>query len=154
MQKIMYEFKEKFPNTTGVNITEMKGLLEGTLVKVKVSGKKGKFILMTPADLEPGGKLDQMNAKIKQYNAEIRRQDKAMQAEMDAILTRNYYSDIIAKAEQYIGDIMYEMADGDMTKVELMSNEDLSYCRAEALYMVMGGRDITEALEYWNKRGF
>lgn len=71
MKEIMFRFKEKHPNLNGLNITEMRKVLDGDLVIVPHSGTR-KFLLMTPAQVAPGGKLDQMNAEIRAYNQKIR----------------------------------------------------------------------------------
>ena len=60
MREIMREFKERHPDKEGLNIREMKKILDKELVIVRVSGTK-KFQLMTPAEVAPGGKLALIN---------------------------------------------------------------------------------------------
>jgi len=155
MREIMAAFKAKYPNHTGLNITEMKKVLSGELVIVEHSGRR-KFMLMKKADVAPGGKLDRMNAEVKAYNRKIRQQQREMQAKFDEQLKANYYNDIIAKAEQYIGDVMYDWCEGDMSAIEMMSAETLRDCRFEALCLVNlpDGVDREAVVNFWGKRGF
>lgn len=78
MRNIMAEFKTKHPNVEGLNIQQMKKVLAGELIMVKHAGRR-KFTLMTPAEVAPGGKLDQHNAEVRRINAEIRRTNRERQ---------------------------------------------------------------------------
>ena len=79
MNEVMAKFKARHPNVSGLNIRQMQGILAGDLVMVKMASTK-KFLLMTPSDLEAGGKLDKMNADIAKINSETRARNRAAQA--------------------------------------------------------------------------
>jgi len=136
MRKIIFGFRDKYPDVSGLNCTEMKQVLDGTLVLIK---HRGRYTVATEIPKQTIPKVKQppeLWYKRKAYRVDTK------------------WAEVIGQAEQFVGDIMYELADEDMTKVEMMSNEDLKLCRAEALFHVMGDTDVTEALEYWMRRGF
>ena len=71
MQEIMAVFKTRYPNKCGLNITQIKNILDGELVFVKT--RRNRFILMTKEEVAPGDKLDQHNAEIRRINTDMRR---------------------------------------------------------------------------------
>jgi hypothetical protein len=153
MRDIMAQFKDKYPNYTGLNITEMKQVLNGEKAIVH-HGKK--FMLMKAEDVQPGGKLDQMNAEIKAQNRRIRQQQREQQARFNEQLQANYFNSIIARAEQYLGDVMYEWFEGNLSAIEMISDEDLRDCRFEALFLLdlPDSVDREAVVNFWQKRGF
>lgn len=80
MDAILREFKARFPRLGGVDIYTMRKVLAGELVPVKVSGKN-KFVLMTPEEVAPGGKLEKRNLAVRRENARRRAEARAAEAE-------------------------------------------------------------------------
>jgi hypothetical protein len=78
--KTFREFREKFPAVEGLNISEMRGVLDGTLVMVRLGRSKTKFKIMTREQVAPGGELDKHNAEVRAYNRKIRAQRKVVKA--------------------------------------------------------------------------
>jgi len=77
------------------------------------------------------------------------------------------YEGVIAKAEQYLGDIMAELAEaqyedeggaGGMVEGAFeLSDDDIQYCMGDALLQVIGfGQDIDlePIVKYWFKRDY
>jgi len=173
MREIMYAFKAKYPNHEGLNITQMKKVLDGVLVIVNDAVKKNGFYLMKKADTLPGGKLDQHNAAVREHNRQVRAEKKARQAmareRFNLLMQGRYeeafanlpnvivndYDEVINKAEQFLGDVMYEWFSGDMQAIENISDEDLRSCRFEAILGAVSHREDIEAIvDHWEKRGF
>jgi len=75
LRRIHTEFRETYPGVEGLNIRQMRDVLAGKLHMVKISGTR-KFTLMSAADVQPGGKLDQMNAETRRRNAETRQRNR------------------------------------------------------------------------------
>jgi hypothetical protein len=183
--QIVMEFRKKHPGVEGLNATQMREVLAGRLVIVRHSGKR-TFELMTPEDLRPGGKLDRHNRRVAALNRAARlarRESQALaQKRLQLILEGRYdeaFSDllpdavdftrILGKAECHLGDIMYEMAtqkvgghedhEAVMREVEMMSDEDLRFCRGEAIGEALDWKEphdgfIDKVLGFWERRGF
>jgi hypothetical protein len=121
-------FKQQYPNIEDLNITQMKQVLDGVLV---VKGKKVKRAGEKTTRKPRTPKAPKLKHNVAIFNREI------------------------GKAEAIIGDIMYEMFNGDMKAIELMSNEDLRTCRCEALCETLNTNvyDVEDFVNFWEKRG-
>jgi len=108
MRRTVEEFKRsEFRNITGLNTTQMRALLDGELIPVKVSGRK-KFQLWKREDIE-SGKLERLNHAIRAENRRIRRENDRVRAEswenvsrsLQGVMSREDYQDF----QQTVGRI-------------------------------------------------
>lgn len=76
------EARRRFPKVSLDSLTwaKIRDIANGDLVPVRVAGKN-KFVLMTPAEVAPGGKLHQHNAQVRASNAKARAQARIQAAE-------------------------------------------------------------------------
>ena len=96
LKKTTAEFFRKYPNVRGLNARQMRDILDGNLVMVKVKGRQGKFILMTKEEVAPGGKLDQMNAEIRRIKTE---REKRIRETLGEVSDPALFKRLIAKLE-------------------------------------------------------
>jgi len=71
LHNVVREFREKYPGYEGLNGQQMRGVLHGDLVIVPIRYTK-KYQLWKKEDIL-AGKLDALNATIKNFNARVRR---------------------------------------------------------------------------------
>lgn len=99
MPDVQAEFKRRFPRIAGLDIYTMRRVLCGEVIPVKHSGRN-KFTLMTPAEVAPGGKLEQHNRAVRERNAHVRAQQRAADAEFWA---RPENREMAARINQTLG---------------------------------------------------
>ncbi len=80
LREVIQTFKEEYPtfSTEGLNGMQMRGILKGDIILVKISGTR-KYEMWKKEDIL-SGKLDRRNAKIKRAN-QIARMKKKEQEE-------------------------------------------------------------------------
>ena len=83
MKRTVAEFKAKYPSKNGLNVRQMRQILDGEVQMVKHSGTRN-FSLWQNEDPQPGGKLDQLNAQIRRGNAVARQAARAVAASRPA----------------------------------------------------------------------
>lgn len=72
--------RKKYPwvNLDNLNWIKIRDMANGDLIPVR---KSGKFILMTPEEISPGGKLDRMNEDTRNRNRKIRDENRIREME-------------------------------------------------------------------------